>query len=227
MAITQTSGHETHTFSASTRERVGSRHARRARQSGGLPGVLYGHGQTPFPIVLDHHQASRFILAGEKVFNLELDGKGAETALLKDIQYDHLSQHIIHVDLERVNLDEVVETSLSIHLKGEPVGLKTAGAILQSSTLELEIECRVRDIIDYLDVSVDHLDIDDALHAGEIALPEGFKLLTDPDTVVASIQITKLVEEPTDEAGEATGEGGEPEVRSERKDDEDGKDKDD
>lgn len=220
MSSTQTSGHETHTFSARTRERVGSRHAQRARNSGGLPGVLYGHGQTPVPIVLDHHEASRFILAGEKVFNLELDGARAETALLKDIQYDHLSKHIIHVDLERVDLDEVVETSLTLHLKGDPVGLKTTGAILQSNTLELEVQCRVRDIIDFLDVPVDHLDLDDALHAGEIALPSGFKLLTDPEMVVASIQVTKLVEEETGEAGEAAAEGAEPEVLSERKEEE-------
>jgi len=217
MSSTQTSGHETHTFSARTRERVGSRHAQRARNAGGLPGVLYGHGQTPVPIVLDHHEASRFILAGEKVFNLELDGSGSETALLKDIQYDHLSKHIIHVDLERVDMDEVVETSLTLHLKGDPVGLKTAGAILQSNTLELEVQCRVRDIIDFLDVPVDHLNIDDALHAGEIALPEGFKLLTDPEMVVASIQITKHIEEGAGEAGEAAAEGAEPEVISERK----------
>ena len=218
MSTTQVSGHETYTFSAMTRERIGSRHARRARQAGGLPGVLYGHKQTPVAIVLDHHEASRHILAGEKVFNLALDGQAAETALLKDIQYDHLSKDIIHVDLERVDLDETVSTSLTLKLVGDPVGLKTAGAILMSNVLELDVECRVRDIIEHLDVPVDDLNIDHALHAGDIALPEGFRLLTDPSAIIASIQITKEIEE-TAEEGAATAEGAEPEILTERKED--------
>jgi len=211
-------GHETFTIEAARRERVGSRYARRVREQGGLPAVLYGHGQAPMPISLSAHEAVRHILDGEKVFNVTLDG-ATETVLLKDIQYDHLGRSVIHIDLERVDLDERVTTNLSLRLKGDPVGLKTAGAILVTQTLELEVECRVSDILEHLDVDISRMEVGDVLHAGEITLPDAFELQEDPDTMVAMIKISSVKEEDeeTGEAGAAEGAGAEPEVLSRAK----------
>jgi large subunit ribosomal protein L25 len=210
-------GHETFTLEATKRERVGSRYAKRVREQGGLPAVLYGHGQEPLALTLTAHTAVRHILEGEKVFNLSLDGQ-TETALLKDIQYDHLGRNVIHIDLERVDLDERVTTNLSLRLKGDAVGLKTAGAILVTQTLELEVECRVSDILEHFDVDISGLNVGDVLHAGDIKLPAGFELSEDPETLVAMIKISSVSEEPESaEAGEAAGGAAEPEVVGRKK----------
>jgi large subunit ribosomal protein L25 len=199
------------------------------RDQGGLPAVLYGHGQEPTAISLPAHEAVRHILDGEKVFNVSLDGS-TETVLLKDIQYDHLGTNVIHIDLERVNLDERVTTNLHLELKGDPAGLKTAGAILVTQTLELEVECRVADILEELAVDISSMEVGDVLHAGDIRLPEGFDLVEDPETMVALVKISsvKPEEEESEEAGEAEAEGAEPEVvgRKKEEDEESSEDKD-
>lgn len=218
-------GHETFTLEASRRERTGSRYARRVREQGGLPAVLYGHGQAPLPVTLGAHSAVRHILAGEKVFNLALEGV-TETVLVKDIQYDHLGRAVIHVDLERVNLDERVATNLSLRLKGEAAGLKTAGAILVAQTLEIEVECRVSDILEHLDVDISAMQVGDVLHAGDIRLPEGFELIEDEETLVAMIKVTVAEEPVVAEAGAAEGAEAEPEVVGRKKEDDESSDKD-
>jgi large subunit ribosomal protein L25 len=189
---------ENPTLIAKSRERVGSRYAKRVRETGGLPAVVYGHKQDPQPITLDFTDASMHIKKGEKVFSMNIDGK-AEFVLLKDIGYDYLGTNIIHADFARVDLNERVDTSVHLKFVGEPKGLKNAGAILMHPVNELEINCQVINLPDVLEVDVSGLDVDDMIKAGDIKLPVStMKLLTDPDTVVA--QVSVMVEQETAEA---------------------------
>ncbi len=209
---------QTHELSAEKRSGVGSRDAQRLRKEGKLPAVLYGHKLGTEHIMLDAKEAITHFEAGEKVFELKLGGK-SETALLKDLAYDFLGRQIIHADFERVDLDEKVTVNIPIHLKGEAKGLKTAGALLIHPASDIEVECRVRDMQDSLDVDVSHLGVGDALHASEVTLPAGWTLMSDPDTVLAAIQIKK--EEAEGEEVEVEGGEGEPEVIAEKKGDDD------
>jgi len=206
---------------AKTREKVGSRYAQRARKAGELPCVLYGHKQGPVHICVDARTAIQHFEHGEKVFTLALEGK-QETALLKEIQFDYLGTNIIHADFERVDLDEVVETHLHIKLKGDPKGLDEPGAILLNMTSELTVSSKVNDIVESVTVDVSDLDAGDTLHAGDIKLPPGVELITDPDDPICSIQIQEEEEAVGEEAEVAGAEADEPEVISERKPEDEG-----
>ncbi|MEC9374327.1 MAG: 50S ribosomal protein L25 [Planctomycetota bacterium] len=209
--------HETCTLTATRRERVGSSHSRRLRSAGRLPAIVYGHGEKPAAIHIDAKEAIRHVEAGEKVFNIQFDGEGAaKTVLLKDIQFDYLGDNIVHADFTLVDLDERVEVSLPVHLKGEAKGLKTVGAILIHPTSEVTVECRVSDIIEYINLDVSELEAGDALHASDLNLPPDFTLVSDEDEVLAAIQI-KAEEEAEGEEALAEGEAAEPEVITERK----------
>ena len=208
---------KTATLTAKRRERVGSRYARRVRQSGGLPAVLYGHGADPVAIILDQRETVRHVLAGEKVFGLAVEGESAEaTVLLKDIQYDYLGDSIIHLDFARVDLDEEVEVHVPIHLVGEAVGLKSAGSVLLHPISELTIKCKVTSIPDAIEVDISALDVGHSIHLREVALPAGVVALDDPEAVLATIH-TKS-EEPTAEETAVAGEAAQPEVIREKKD---------
>lgn len=209
---------QTHELSAEKRERVGSRNCQRLRKEGKLPAVLYGHKLGTEHLMLDAKEAITHFEAGEKVFELKLGGK-SETALLKDIAYDFLGREIIHVDFERVDLDEKVTVNIPIHLKGDAKGLKMAGALMIHPASDIEVECRVRDMQDAFDVDVSHLDVGDALHVGEVTLPEGWTLISDPETVLAAIQIKQ--EEAEGEEVEVEAGAEEPEVIDEKKEGED------
>src|SRR4029450_9761195 len=119
----------------------------RVREQGGLPAIVYGHKEDPVPVALDRRDALSHISKGEKVFRLQVDGaKEAQTVLLKEVQFDHLGNNIVHCDSPRVSLSDRVTVKVPIHLIGEAKGLKNAGAILMHPISEVELECLVTDI---------------------------------------------------------------------------------
>lgn len=183
---------------AAKRERLGSRYASRDRAAGRLPAVLFGHGIAPLAITLDNKETVTHIAKGEKVFRLDIPGEtkgGSEQiVLLKDVQFDYLGTTLVHADFARVDLNERIHTRVAIHLVGDAKGLKTAGAVLMHPTSEIEIECRVIDMPDYIEVSVADLDVDQFISAGQVKLPkEDMKLVSDSHGIVAVVQVQKEV----------------------------------
>ncbi|MCA9305171.1 MAG: 50S ribosomal protein L25 [Phycisphaerales bacterium] len=205
-----------HTLKARKRERIGSRYAARERAAGRLPAVIYGHGVDPLHISLDAKEALRYFHDGERVFALAVDGgKGDETVLLKELQFDYLGTNVVHADLMRVDLNEEIEASVHINFVGEAPGLKSAGAIMTHPYTAMTIKCTVAALPDHIDVDVSKLNVGDSLHARDIALPAGIELAMDEDTVIAAISMVKEASE-TGEAAEGA-ESSEPEVITEKK----------
>ena len=114
---------QTAQIQAQPREQLGTRANRRLRASGALPGVIYGHKEAIVPITLPAKEMALHLDHGTHVFSLNLDGR-SETVLIKEVQYDHLGKEVIHVDFARVNLDERVEVTVPVELKGESIGEK-------------------------------------------------------------------------------------------------------
>ena len=212
---------ETIVLAAEVREQVGTKHAARLRREGKLPGVVYGHKQDTVPIVLDAHDFVEGLHHGHRLFEVKV-GRKKETLLVKDLQYDHLGEKVIHVDLVRVDLTEMVTVSVPIEMRGSAKGAHEGG-IIDEHLSELEVECKVSDIPDVIPVFVKELGVGESLHAREIELPEGVKLTTDPGAIVltchlvAAAKTTEEVEEEmpvgpeviTEKAEETEGEEGE------------------
>lgn len=202
------------TLEAKTRDRTGSRYSQRIRKQGGLPAVVYGHGEGPVSVAIDAKDAIGHIVQGEKVFELKMGDK-SQTVLLKDIQYDYLGSNIIHADFARVDMDERVEIRVPIKLIGDAVGLKSAGAILMHTLNEIEIECRVANLPEEMEVDISSVDVGQTLTAGDIKLPlDTMKLLTDPNAIV--VQIVTQAEEVSDEQADVEG-ADQPDVITEKK----------
>lgn len=208
---------EAPSMNAGIREKLGSRYSRRYRGQGKLPAVVYGHGAAPLAVVLDAKEAITHITKGEKVFTLSIEGeKAGQTVLLKDLGFDYLGNNIIHADFARVDLNERVHTRVHVKLVGDPKGLKVAGNILMHPTNELDIECRVADIPDHLEVDISDLDVGHSISAAEVKLPKAdMKMLTDSHAIVA--QVVVQLEVKTDEAA-VVGTAGGPEVLTAKKD---------
>lgn len=186
------------TLNADVRERPGSKYARRLRQSGKLPAVMYGHGEDPVSIAMDAAEILTRIHKGDKLFNLKMGG-GAQTVLLRDLQFDYLGTNIIHADFSRVDLEERIHTRVHVRLKGDAVGLKSVGSILIHPITELEIECKVANLPDEVVVDISTLAVGESIHVRDVQLPlPTMKMLSDPDGVVAHIVVQ--VEEKTGEA---------------------------
>ena len=143
-------------------------------------------------------------------------GSKKQKTIVKALQYDHLGKNVVHADLMRVDIKEMVRITVPLELKGTAKGTNEGG-IIEEHTDHIEVECRPTEIPEIIVVSVKNLEVGDAIHAGDIALPEGVKLVSSPDTLVVSCNIlavaktTEEVEAEMPAAPEVIGEEKEPE----------------
>jgi large subunit ribosomal protein L25 len=193
-------------LSAQPRNELGSRANKRIRDRGLVPGVLYGHKEAVVPVTLPKKDLTTHLSRGASLFDLALDGK-TQKVLVKEVQYDHLGLEVIHVDFARVSLDEKVEVTVPIELKGTPKG-EEEGGVLQQMLSALEVECLVTDIPDSITVNVSEMKVDDSVHISDLKLPPGVRALQDPEVIVAMVKV--IEEEEAAPAPEA--ETAEPEV---------------
>ena len=198
-------------LTANRRDALGTRKVRGLRKKNLIPGVIYGHGKENIPVALDAHDLEVALHHGERLFDLDVEGQ-TQTVLLKDVQYDAMQQVVLHVDLARVDLDERVEVTVPLLLRGTPAGVAEGGVIHQQ-TAEIELECAVRQIPEDIRLSINDMKIGDMLHMRDVKLPEGIVLLSDPDAIVCSLTVV-AEEVPAAEGEEAVAE---PEVIGEKK----------
>lgn len=204
------------TLKAEVREQVGTKATVQLRQQGKLPAVVYGHKKDSVSISLDGRAFIKGLHQGHRIFEVDISGT-PETLLVKDIQYDYLCKDVIHADLVRVDLNEMVEVQVSIEMVGTAKGMHEGG-IIDEQLDHLIVRCKVSAIPETISVNVKDLGLDDVLRAGEIELGEGLELVTDPGAVVlvcheAKAAVSEDAEEGED--GEATAQ---PEVITEKKD---------
>lgn len=192
---------------------LGSRANHRLRKTGQIPAVVYGHKQDTLPVKLSKKEVARHIEHGTHLFNLSFDGH-TESVLLKDVQYDAFGIEILHADFARVDLNERVEVSVSIELKGDPIGEKDGG-VLQQILNELEIDCVVTEIPDVITVDVSGLKKDDEIRVSDLKLGGSIKILTDEDQIIAKVE--EIAEQEEAAEGDAATE---PEVIGKGKEDE-------
>ncbi len=113
---------------ATKREEIGTRQVRRLREQGLIPAVIYGHGEGAVSVTLNEHEVELAIQHGERLLEIEFEGK-MHNVLIKEVQWETYGQEVIHVDLARVDLDERVEVTIKIVLKGTPAGASEGGVL--------------------------------------------------------------------------------------------------
>ena len=219
-------------ISATNRSELGSRANKRLRDSGKLPGVIYGHKQDVLPVSFNGKELSDLIAKGAHIFEVDIAGK-SETALLKETQYDYLGSTLLHIDLARVSLDEKVKVQVPLELKGTPKGVADGG-VLQQIVVQIEVECRVLDIPEFIRHNVAELELDSVLHLKDIKLPEGVHALQDAELIIATVrEVIEVAETPAaaepepeviggkkpeeGEAAEGAAKGGAPAAKADKK----------
>ena len=166
-------------LTANRRDAVGTRKVRGLRKKNLIPGVIYGHAQENIPVALDAHDLKLALHHGERLLELDVEGQ-VQNVLVKDVQYDAMQEVVLHVDLARVDLDELVEVTVPLILRGTPVGV-TEGGVVHQQAAEIDLECAVRQIPEDIRVPINDMKIGDMLHMRDVKLPEGITL-EPPDT---------------------------------------------
>ena len=196
---------ETPTLEATTRERTGSRYSQRLRAAGKLPAVIYGHGNDPLSISLDHGETLKYLTEGAHVLELKVDGSTqGDTCLVKDLQFGWLGDNVIHLDLTRVDLDEEVTVNVKINFKGTP-NTTEEGMILTYDMSDLEVRCKVRDIPEEVVVDLDGME--ESFTVAELNMPENVAAVAAPGDLVCHLVFKAIEEEAPAEGEEGAPEG--------------------
>jgi large subunit ribosomal protein L25 len=177
---------ETVQLAVQPRDGAGTQAAQRLRKQGLLPAVVYGHKQATVALALSHDEFVSALRHGARLVELKTD-KGAESALIQDVQWDHLGKDVLHVDFRRVSKDERVVVSVPLHLRGIAPGV-SGGGVLDQPLHVLSVECLVTAVPDEIRVNIGELQQDQAIHVKELKLPEGVKAMADPDAIVVQVR---------------------------------------
>ena len=217
---------EKYSLKIAERTEFGSRVARRLRRAGSVPAVVYGRGGGELKIMVNEKDFMDTVgfSTSTGIVNLKMGRKSPITAIVKDIQWDIISDRPVHIDFLRVSADQMVSIPVHVHILNVPYGV-TMGGVLEHTLHEIIINVRAKDIPSAINLDVEKMDIGDTMHLSEITLPEGMTLDMDPALVVASVvapsvakvEVEEVEEEELAEGEEALAEGEEAPKGEEKK----------
>ena len=176
------------TLQATKRESTGKGAARKARAARKVPAVIYGRGMDPVAVEVNRKELVTALQtdAGMNVLlNIHLDG-GSTTALTRELQTDPVRGTLLHADFVKVDLTVEVEVEVPVHLVGESQGVKEGG-VLEQPLFGVQVKCLPAEVPEAVEADISALGIGDSLKVSELGEGRTFEILTDPDTVVASV----------------------------------------
>ncbi len=199
---------------------TGSKRARNSvRNNGRVPGVYYSKHDSPIHLAVIEKSINPLVYTSEThLVSLKIDGKELD-CVLKDIQFDPITDKVVHFDLIGLTSGETFQLEVPVQLHGAPIGVKEGG-IVQHLIHKLEIECLPKDIPQRVEIDITDLKIGDSVHVKDLKL-ENITFLTSEDSVIVSVSHPKVEKEPVEGEEPEEGELTEPEVIGKGKGEED------
>lgn len=187
------------TLNVMVREEHGKGAARRVRRMDKIPGIVYGKKAEPISIAIDRRELEHVMHAhaGEHaVVELSCADNDAVNGpvLLKDVQHHPVRDHILHVDFQRISLDEKIQTSVPLKIVGHCKGV-VEGGVLDHQMREVDVECLALNVPEFIEVDVTDLGLGESLHVNALKAPEGVTIVTDPEYTVVAIHVPRVLAE--------------------------------
>jgi large subunit ribosomal protein L25 len=183
------------------------KHVRRLRHQGIVPANIYGHGASraiQAPMSALEHLLAQGGRTG--IVNIAVDG-GTETALMKSIQRDPRSGHLLHIDFQAVSLQESVTATVPLRFVGESAAVSKLGGVMTHPRPELRISARAVDLPSAIEVDLSSLEeLHSAIHVSDLPASASFTILEPPEEIVAAVLPPKVEAEEVEAAEEAAAE---------------------
>ena len=177
---------------ASLREGIGVKGAlSKIRAEKNVPGVIYGSHKEPVSITISLKDVEKIIKAGKNTIVEVTLPNGKEQVLVKEIQYHVVKDTPIHIDFQRVSLTDKMNVVVPVKLVGEAADVKNYGALVEHIMREIEVRALVSSIPHEIEVDMTPMTINKGIVAGDIKLPKGVELVTDPQAPVVHLMIPK------------------------------------
>jgi large subunit ribosomal protein L25 len=193
---------KTHEIKAESRKDEGKGASRRLRHAGFVPAVVYGAGQDPQSIQIQHNTillASKHEWFSSSVLDLNIDGK-VQKVLVRDWQKHPFKQLMMHMDFLRVNEKEVLRASVPLHFLNQEtsVAAKTSGVVISHNLTEVEVSCLPKDLPEFIDIDLADLKPGDIIHLSTVKMPANVELvlqILDESNDVAVVTANLMQEE--------------------------------
>jgi len=192
-------------LAAKTRDSVGTGNARKLRQAGEVPAVIYGHSREAQSLSLNSRELEKLLaqIAGTStVVELTMDGKTART-LIREVQRHPFKKQVLHVDFQELVAGEKVTLRVPLRFHGTPIGVRENGGILEETMHQITLRVDPASIPDHIDVDVTSIAIGHSIHIRELQLPAGAEVMDDEDAPVAIVSAPRAVVEETPVAADA------------------------
>ncbi|MCU7490839.1 MAG: 50S ribosomal protein L25 [Bacteroidota bacterium] len=187
------------TLNANERQKSNKGANKQLRRQGSVPGVFYSKGQEPVLIEVPELALKPLIYTSEAhIVSLKVGDKEGLTCVLKDVQFDPVTDRVVHFDLHGINTSDKMEIEVPILLVGNAAGIKQGG-VLQQVLHKLDVECLPKDMPEHLTVNVEKLNLGDSIHVRDLSF-ENIDVLNAPDAVVVSVVTPRAEKEATEEA---------------------------
>lgn len=196
-------------FNASSRSVHGSSASRRLRNSGSVPGIVYGSNKSPLSVELNHNEIYHLLRKEEfhaSILEMLIDNNKKESVLLRAVQWHPYKQQVLHVDFQRVNANQNITTKIPLHFINEEnsPAVKFHGAVINHVMTELEISCLPSLLPQFIEIDLSNINLGDVVHLSNINLPEGVvcnsSIVENDPLIVSAIEITEeKIEDPTSE----------------------------
>ncbi len=187
-------------FVAFERTQQGSGASRRLRNTGKVPGIVYGGGE-PRTIELDHNalfHALKKEAFHSSVLEMELAGN-AQKVLLRDFQMHPWKQQVMHIDFQRVDDTTRLRVKVPLHYAGEEnsPAVKTDKCLINHVANEVEIECLATQLPEFIAVDLSQLVKSQSLHVSDIVPPSGVRVVKHgtQNPVIVAVTLPKVEEE--------------------------------
>ena len=201
-------GATTNKLTADVRSRIGKGASRQARRDGKVPAVLYGHGEAPQHLELNAHDFAAVMRnsGANAVLSLDIEGK-EQLALTKAITIHPVKRTLTHLDLIIVRRGEKVTVEVPVHVEGDAA----SGTLVTQDATHIEIEAEALSIPESLSISIEDAEEGTQILAGDVSLPSGVTLVSDPEMLVVNVVAAPSAEEMAEEgAGEVEEKAAEP-----------------
>jgi large subunit ribosomal protein L25 len=208
-------------FPRALSRRAGSK---KLRSEGRIPAVIYGRQVKPENLEIiarDMENLMKHAVSENLLVDLAVkeNARPKRLALVQEVQHHALSGKVLHVDFHEVAEDEKVTIMVPVETEGEAVGVKTSGGVLEHVLFKIKARALPKDLPEVITVDVSNLEIGQAIHLGEIKVPDSVELIGDKNIPVIAVAAPRTEEEEAAEAAEAAATPGEVEMIKEKKED--------
>ncbi|MDQ7818330.1 MAG: 50S ribosomal protein L25 [Melioribacteraceae bacterium] len=205
------------TIQAKKRELSTKGAVNKLRRNGEIPGIYYTKGTEPIPISVQELSLNPIVYTSEAhIIDLQLGDNEVKKSILKNIQFDPVTDKIVHFDLLGISLDKEIDIEVPIAIEGQPKGIKDGG-IIQQSMYKLHVLCLPGDIPEHITINISDLGVGDAVHVKDLSI-ERVKFLHNEEVIIVAVVMPRAqVEAPVAVAETLGEEKVEPEVISKGK----------